>query len=221
MELAVRLIASAVALLIAATVHAEEPGRDIRYADIYDKILPSKAADPDGVFHIQLCAMPAKKDQALPADLAFELRDGTRVKPLPLDAKHCFVPPLDADWAQPNALMHVNQPKGAVSVALSLDARVPTETSLNYARLTESVPAMQRLIATQGMMTRMLAPKMNSVVLKFRPASAQSAVVHAPGGDRRYATDAKGDLRIPYDAALATASVELSALPQEIEPDGG
>ena len=198
---------------------AAEPGRDVPYEDLTGRILPGVAADPDGVFRVSLCAMPHDKDAALPGNLAVELRDGARVQALPLDAKHCFVPPLDAGWTHPGTILHINQPKGAVSLSLNLDARVPAEKEVGYARLTESVPVMRRMIATQGMLARMVMPKMTDVVLHFRPASAETAIVHAPDGDRRYASDAKGDLRIPYDAALAAVTVSLSALPQAIDPD--
>ncbi|HEY0229820.1 MAG TPA: hypothetical protein VGC55_01095 [Dokdonella sp.] len=209
----------ALAFMAAATVHAEEAGRDVPYEKVYEMIQSGRAADPDGVFRVRLCAQANAKQAMLPADLAIELRNGARTQALPLDAKHCFDPPLAAEWTRPATQLHINQPKGSVSLALSIEARLPATTRLSYARLTESVPAMQRVIATQGMLARLMGPKLNSVVLKYRPASAATAVVHAPGGEQRYASDANGDLRIPYDPALADVEVELSALPQAIDPD--
>jgi hypothetical protein len=203
----------------ATSAHSAEPGRDIPYEDLTGRILPGVAADPAGVFRVSLCASPHDKDTALPGDLAIELRDGAHVQPLVLDAKHCFVPPLEATWTHPGTLLHINQPKGTVSLALNLDARVPAEKEVGYARLTESVPVMRQMIATQGMLARMVMPKMTAVILHYRPVSSETATVHAPGGDVRYSSDAKGDLRIPYDAALAAATVSLSALPQAIDPD--
>lgn len=206
-------------LTVSSSSIATEPGRDIEYSKILETVAPAATADPDGVFRIQLCAIPGKKGSALPTDLALELRDGDRVQPLPLDAKQCFPPPRQPEWQKPEVKLHVNQPKGTVGLALRLDARVPTSTLLTYATLTESIPVMKRLIASQGVMVRMLAPKMKSVVLKYPPARTQTAIVHAPGGDQHYTSDTKGDLRIPYDADLAAAKVDLSALPQEISPN--
>jgi hypothetical protein len=62
-------------------------------------------------------------------------------------------------------------------------------------------------------------PSAKGLKIDFEPGAAQSLVVLAPGGDQRYATDAKGSIRVPYDPALAAARVELSAMPKDVGPD--
>src|SRR5262245_42121454 len=96
---AVMLIASAVA------ASAEEPGTDTPYRKYYEQLAPAKAADSAGALRIRLCPKPLHDTERLPADLAFEIRDGAERTPLPLDAQQCFELPANAAWADRDAML--------------------------------------------------------------------------------------------------------------------
>jgi len=167
---------------------------------------------------IAMCLKPASKSDTLPPDLAIEVRDGAARTPLPLDAHHCFELPANAAWAAHGASVPKNTSM-KFQASVSMTGRVPKKTHLTYAELTASVPAFQQVIASQGVLARMLGPKAKGLEIDFEPGATQTLIVHAPEGDKRYWTDAKGAIHLPYDPALNAVQVELSALPKEVGPD--
>jgi hypothetical protein len=212
---------SAIAVLLALSVcvvHAEEPGTDTPYRKYYEQLGPAKAADPGNALRIRLCPQPLEKGDALPADLAFELRDGTEHTPMPLDAKRCFELPANAQWAEHDAVLHKNSSRKLRAV-VDITGALPASTQLSYAELTASVPAFARVIAAQGVMARMFGPKANGLEIAFAPGASQAVIVHAATGDIRYASDEHGVIHMPVDPKLNDARVELSSLPVEIGPD--
>jgi hypothetical protein len=208
----------ALALFALIQAHAEEPGTDKPYADYYKQLGPAKAADPEDALRIAMCLQPADKSDALPADLTLEIRDGDRRIPIPLDAEHCFELPANAEWVEHKAVLHKNTSM-KLRAGVGISGRLPKSTTPTYAQLMASVPAYQHVLASQGLMARMFMPAAKGLKIDFEPGATQSLVVHAPGGDQRYATDAKGSISVPYDPALAAARVELSAMPKEVGPD--
>lgn len=211
-------IFAALALFALIQAHAEEPGTDKPYADYYKQLGPAKAADPEDALRIAMCLQPADKSDALPADLALEIRDGDRHIPIPLDAAHCFELPANAEWVEHKAVLHKNTSM-KLRAGVGISGRLPTSTAPTYAQLMASVPAYQRVVASQGLLARAFMPAAKGLKIDFEPGATQSLVVHAAGGDQRYATDAKGSIRVPYDPALAAARVELSAMPKDVGPD--
>lgn len=213
-----RRIAATLPLLIAFALHAEEPGTDTPYRKYYEQLGPAKAADSDNVLRIRLCPQPLEKGETLPADLAFEIRDGAEHTALTLDRQHCFELPSNAQWAEHDAQLHKNSNRKLRAV-VDITGRLPASNELSYAELTQSIPAFERVIASQGLMARMLGPKVKGLIVKFDPGAPQSVLVHAPQGDLRYTTDASGVIRMPVDPKLNAARVELSSAPLEIGPD--
>jgi len=204
--------------LPAICLAADPAGADTPYRDFYKQLGVAKAADTANVLRILMCPTPARKEDQLPADLAFEIRDGAERTPLTLDARRCFELPANAAWAEHDASLHKNSTMKFRAV-INITGRLPASTQLSYAQLTASVAAFQKIVAAQGMMARMFAPTVKGLEMKFDPATPQSLIVHAPGGDQRYVTDEKGVIRMPVDPALDSARVELSSLPIEIGPD--
>lgn len=212
---------SAAALLVLTAVcslHAEEPGTDTPYRKFYEQLKPAKAADPDNALRIRLCPQPLEKDQALPADLAFEIRDGAERTPMVFDAQRCFELPANPLWAEHDAVLHRNSNRKLRAV-IDMTGRLPTSTEVGYAELTASVAAFERAIAAQGVMARMFAPKPKGLEIKFAAGATQTVTVHASGGDTRYTTDEHGVVHLPVDPLLNAARVELSSPPLEIGPD--
>jgi len=210
-----------VALLLALTalpVVAEEPGTDTPYRNYYKQLAPAKAADTDNALRIRMCPRPLHEGEQLPADLAFEIRDGTERTPIAFDPQHCFELPVNAAWVEHDAVLHKNSNRKLQAV-VDITGKLPVSTQLNYAELTASVPAFERVIASQGMMARLFGPSVKGLEIKFDAAAPQTLIVHAPDGDRKYVTDAKGVIRLPVDPKLNSVRVELSSPPLEIGPD--
>ena len=215
---AARLALLALFALPALCPAADPAGADTPYRNFYKQLGPAKAADTANALRILMCPTPARKEDQLPADIAFEIRDGAQRTPLALDARHCFELPANAAWSEHDASLHKNSTMKFRAV-INITGQLPASTQLSYAQLTASVPAFQKVVAAQGMMARMFAPSVKGLEIKFDQATPQSLVVHAPDGDQRYVTDEKGVIRMPVDPALDNAQVELSSLPIEIGPD--
>ena len=205
-------------ILCVCLAHAEEPGTDTPYRKYYEQLGPAKAADPGNALRIRLCPQPLEKGDALPADLAFEIRDGDERTAMPMDARRCFELPANAQWAEHDAVLHKNSNRKLRAV-VDITGTVPASTQLSYAELTASVPAFARVIAAQGVMARMFGPKAKGLELKFASGAPQVVIVHATSGDIRYASDEHGVIHMPVDPQLNEARVELSSLPVEIGPD--
>lgn len=212
-------IALLVCLMSFSAVCAEEqPGTDTPYRNYYKQLGPAKAADKDNALRILMCPRPLRKEDHLPADLAFEIRDGAERTPLALDAQHCFELPANPTWSDHDAVLHKNSTMKLQAV-VNITGKLPQALQLSYAELTASVPAFEHVIASQGLLTRMFAPAVKGLEIKFDRATPQTLTVHAPDGDRHYATDASGVIHLPVDAGLNDARVEMSSLPLEVGPD--
>jgi Protein of unknown function (DUF2987) len=206
------------ALLAFTNVQAAEAGTDKRYSDYYKQLGPAKAADPNNVLRIIMCMQPASKDDALPPDLAFEVRDGEQITPLPLDSEHCLEMPANAAWAEHNAVVHKNTSM-KLHGNVNIISRLPKSTELSYGELTAGIPVFKDVIASQGTMARLFGPSAKGLVIQFASDAAQTLIVHVPGGDKTYTSDAKGLIRLPFDPALNAARVQLSAMPKQMGPD--
>jgi hypothetical protein len=212
------MFATALIALLSASAAAEEPGTDTPYRNYYKQLAPASEADVDHALRIRLCPKPLHEGEQLPADLAFEIRDGAERFPIAFDAQHCFELPANASWAEHDAVLHKNA-NMKLQAVIDITGKLPDSTQLSYAQLTASVPAFQRVIASQGMMARMFAPHVKGLEIKFDASSPQSLIVHAADGDHKFTSDAKGEIHLPVDPKLNDARIELSSPPLQIGPD--
>ena len=198
--------------LLALPAAARAEWRDIPYADVVKMPLLLEKMDPRHVFSFRLRATPGQGRQALPADfrLQVKLRDGRPV-PVAVRPDGTIELPVRRDWAEAGAMLQSNQPKGVVGVAMSFDARTPAGTRMTYAQLTEAAPILERGIAEYAGVMSFMAPDVKAIVLKFA-GPGHSAVLTLPGGrTRRWTTDAKGRIELPWQPKGAAGMVELSA----------
>jgi hypothetical protein len=194
-------------LLLAFAAQAEE-GRDVPLAPTCAGVIKAKPADPEGIFRIKMVVKP-KDEPSLPADLALELRNKGQITPLHLDADHGFDPRC-GDPGMKDAVVHINQPRSRVRFGLVFPARVPAGTDMSYAKLSESVPVMEKAIKLQAGMLRFMAPKVVGIRLTFAPATGQSVTIGLPDGAKRFEVDPRGVLVLPWNPDWASATVRLS-----------
>lgn len=203
-----------------ASARAEDGGKDTPYQKYYKRLGPAKSADVENALKIIFCASAGNKNDVLPSGLEFEIRDGAERVLLSIDEHLCFELPANSAWAAHDAVIHVNT-SIPIALAISISGRPPQTTSLSYAELMHGIPAYQRVIASQGILARVLMPAAHGLAMGFGKGEPHTVIVHAPGGDIEYATDENGELHIPYDASLGTVRVDLDTIPQECGPDTG
>lgn len=193
--------------------------RDVPYEDVARMPLALGRLDPERIFRYSFTVKPGKGHAAVPAGLRLQVRHGAQVVPVAVGADGRVEFPIRKDWSDAGAVVQINQPKGVVNLSLNFEPRTPPGTRMSYARLAESAPVMERGIREMAGMMRFLAPKVRALGLRFAEAGPQSLTLLHPGGKRQvFRTDAKGDLRLPWNPAWSAATVELSAPLKQVGP---
>lgn len=208
-------------LLLALAVRAAEPsdGRDIAYRSLYEPLAAVRQADPDGIVVRIVRVESAQTGQPLPADLKVELHDDPNRQSLLPSADGRIDLPLRADWAADGATLWINQPREVVVVSETFAMRTPTATRIDYARLMESLPVVERLQNQPTAIAGLMRDRPIGVELAFDPAAPQTIAIGTGPQARTWTTDAEGRVKIPFDPALPAATpVTLSALPVALQP---
>jgi hypothetical protein len=141
--------------------------------------------------------------------------------PLVLDELGRTVIVPNEKWIAEDAKIWTNQPKGEkASIGFDLVAVVPETPQWNYASVMGSVPQANAAIDKVAGALSLFAPTMKVVIFKFRKPA--QLVVQAKGGEKRYATDAKHQIKLKLDKALLAENplVTVSEQPYEAEVDG-
>lgn len=206
-------------LAMAAASPALAEWRGLPYADIAKMPLGLKMVDPQNVYTCFYVARPGQGQGALPAGLRFQVRKGNELIPIPVQASGRLDLPLRQDWADAGAKLEVNQPKGAIRLALNMNPRVPPGRRMSYATLTESATVLERGVKQMAGMFSLMAPKVSAFLLEFPAGAAQSATLVWPDGHKQvWKSDSKGQISLPWNADWAGATVELSADLVRVEP---
>lgn len=140
--------------------------------------------------------------------------------PLPLDAKGRAQVVPNAKWLAEDAKIWTTLPKGEkMSMGFDLGAVVPESLQWNYASVMGSLPQANAAVGKVAGAFSLFVPKMKSVIFKFdKPAQM---TIRAKGGEKRYASDAKNQIRLHADEDLLAENppVALSERPFEAEID--
>ena len=204
-----RLLLAAALLSLPLAALAE--WRDIPYKDVAKMPLMLTKVDPQKIFTVSLRAKPGKGQTAVPADFRLQLKLDGKVLPVTVAPDGRIDLPFRQDWADAEAVLQSNQPKGVVEVSMSFDARIPPGTRMSYAQLAESAPVLERGIDEMAGMMSLLAPGVETLVLKFAQPD-QTAVLTLPDGRKKnWKADAKGRIEMPWDKKWLAGTVELSA----------
>ena len=206
--------------LLAAALPVRAEWREVPYADMAKLPLGLRKVDPDGVFTASYLVQPGERAKQLPTDLQFKIRAGAETVAVPIgtDGKLDF--PVRADWAEQDAVVLINQPKGSFQMLININARTPPGTRMTYAKLAESAPVLERGIRDMAGLMSFMAPKVRGLLLDFEPGTVQTAEITLADGKRKlYRSDAKGRIRLPWDPDWAAATVVLSAPLKKIDPE--
>lgn len=155
-----------------------------------------------------------------PPDAKLVVVDGASRTPLPLDAhgRTRIVP--NPQWLADDARIWTSLPNGEkMQLSFDIGAVLPETAQWNYAAVMGAVPQANAGIGKVAGMLSMFVPTMTSVIFKFdKPAQL---TIKARDGERRYATDAKHQLRLKLDKDLLRENplVALSERPFEAEID--
>lgn len=209
-------------LLCAVPAHAAErewiPYRKLVTELRLDKFHALPAAERDKVI-VYAKLVPVNKAIS-PLNAGLVVVDGASRTPLPLDAagRARIVP--NAQWLADDAQIWTSLPKGEkMSLGFDLGAVVPETAQWRYASVMGAVPQSNAAIGKVAGALSLFVPKMKSVIFKFdKPAQV---TIRSNGGDKRYASDAKNQVRLKLDEDLLKENpqVEWSEHPFEAEID--
>jgi hypothetical protein len=155
-----------------------------------------------------------------PVDARLVVVDGASRTPMPLDAagRARIVP--NQQWLADDAKIWTSLPTGEkMTLSFDIGAVLPEATQWNYATVMGAVPQSNAAIGKVAGALSMFVPTMKSVIFKFdKPAQV---TIKAKGGERRYASDAKHQVRLKLDGDLLKENplVALSERPFEAEID--
>jgi hypothetical protein len=209
-------------LMPSANAHAAErewvPYRKLVETVKADKFYALPAAERDKVI-LYARLIPVNKAIA-PGDVKLVVVDGASRTPLPLDASGRVRLVPNPQWLADDARIWTSLPTGEKSsISFDIGAVLPEAAQWNYASVMGAVPQSNAAIGKVAGALSMFVPTMKSVIFKFdKPAQM---TIRAKDGERRYATDAKHQLRLKLDKDLLKENpvVALSERPFEAEID--
>ena len=216
---------AAASLLLSLTLSATAAGE--REWIPYKKLVDATKADkfyalPPGerdkvILYARL--IPVNKAIA-PPDARLVVVDGASRTPMPLDAagRARIVP--NQQWLANDARIWTSLPSGEkMSLSFDIGAVLPEAAQWNYATVMGAIPQANTAIGKVAGALSMFVPTMKSVIFKFdMPAQL---TIKAKNGERRYASDAKHQVRLKVDKDLLNENpvVALSERPFEAEID--
>jgi len=158
------------------------------------------------------------EESVKPRDVVFtiEAKAGT-IKVVPADDGTVDIPMSDTLCAE-NPNLEINQPKGTIGLAISIDPSIPPVRTFDYRQLESLRREWDLAISRQNLMYRLLAPSAKAYQVVFEPGANGSVEIRLPQGVRKLAADDKGVVRIPIDEAWAAANptIVLSGMPRKI-----
>jgi len=222
--LAAPLLASMPLFSLMLSVHAHAAEREwVPYRKLVETVKADKfyalpAGERDKVI-LYARLIPVNKAIA-PGDVKLTVVDGASRTPLPLDAAGRMRVNPNQQWLANDAKIWTSLPSGEKSgISFDIGAVLPDTTQWQYASVMGAVPQSNAAIGKVAGALSMFVPTMKSVIFKFdKPAQIS---IKAKDGERRYATDARHQLRLKFEKDLLKENpvVALSERPFEAEID--
>ncbi|MDB6020554.1 MAG: hypothetical protein JWQ04_411 [Pedosphaera sp.] len=131
--------------------------------------------------------------------------------------------PHQKELSRENPTIVVNQPKGTMHLALTVEIPIADAPAFPYARLGDGVAEANRMIKAKAGLMSVLAPNAEGVIFFFPKASAGKAKVEiaSAAGKREYTADKHGQIKLKLEKKLLAGNpeVKLSEKPNLITPD--
>lgn len=202
----------ALAGLFAAGVAGDGPWREIPYTSMYDALSRFEVGDAKYARAELRFEVP---EDVLPTGglrLIIMAADGPVEVELAEDGRASF--PFTEALRAENPPVRTNAPPGKLSASVRFVSEAPARQAFPYALLLEMVAEYDALVARQGFLARMAAPKPEGLRLEFDPAAPAQATVHARTAEVIVA-DGDGVLLIPLrrDWRRTPPEIELSRMP--------
>lgn len=215
---------AAASLLLSLTLSATAAEREwMPYRKLVDIVKADKfyalpAAERDKVI-LYARLVPVNKAFA-PPDARLVVVDGASRTPLPLDASGRVRMVPNPQWLADDARIWTSLPGGEkMNMSFDIGAVLPESAQWNYATVMGAIPQSNAAIGKVAGALSLFVPTMKSLIFKFdKPAQL---TIRAKDGERRYATDAKHQLRLKLDKDLLKENpvVALTERPFEAEID--
>jgi hypothetical protein len=220
MHRSLRLPAFALAAFLAAPAQSQAPapGDGTPYAVLYQALAPALDVENDprlrAVQRIE-SKLPGVRPDAI--DVVIEARGGAIRVPIAADGRARF--PLRGDLLAQNPSVRSNQPRGSLTVSVTLALAPPRSTRVPVAELVDALDAAGAWLARKAQAEGVPPPAVRGVELRFPPAAGASATLRGRS-ERLLLADGDGRIVLVRDADLAdgTREVELSQLPLEVVP---
>ncbi len=204
--------------VLAGPVAAEEVGR-IPYsklAEIYEK-----SAAIDAKKAVVSATVSSKNKGVKPSDITLVIESKAKGPiPLALTADGAIKDfPRDEALRREDPPVVTNQPKGSMSLTVSVLVPVPEQNTFPFARFADGVTEANRMIKAQAGMLAFVAPEVKSVEIQFpKQTPAATVTIAAKAGGKVITADTNGVAKVPVTAALSAEnpSVTVSVKPIRI-----
>jgi hypothetical protein len=188
------------------------------YAVLYQALSPAREVDGDprlrAVQRIE-SKLPGVRPDAI--EVTIDARAGAIEVPIAADGRAQF--PLRDDLLAENPPVRSNQPRGSLTVSVTLAIAPPRSTRVPVAELLDALSAADAWLSRKAVAEGLAPPSVRGLELRFPPAAGASATLRGRS-ERLLVADAAGRIVLVRDGDLAdgTREVELSQLPLEIVP---
>lgn len=200
---------------IAASAQAPAAGAEIPYAALHAALAPAVTAT--GNPRLQAIKVVESKLGVPPERIriVIKARGGDRVFTPRPDGSMDF--PLDESLLAENPLVTTNQPKGSLSLSVTLALRPPPGARMPLAEIDKALADIESALAPAGQAA--LDGRIRGVEVRFPAGAHASLTLRDHEGERLFMADAAGRVILMRDTDLAGAGeVEFSQRPTLILP---
>ena len=204
-------------------IFAADTNAVIPYKELKEIFQPISQVDQS---KLEIRVFISSTNQAVPpSDIRLTIHSAKGAIPVALGTNGQVLQfPLDKNLLRENPAVLVNQPKGTVRLAVSVQLPMPDDLTFRYRRLGDGVAEMNKTIRTQaGAVLSLLAPKAQGVIFVFPKTGAGRAKVEiaAAAGGQELTADQRGQIKLKLDKSLLAENpeVKVSEKPVGIYPD--
>jgi hypothetical protein len=188
------------------------------YAVLYRALSPALEVEGDPRLRA-VQRIESKLDGVRPQDIevTIDARAGAIRVPVAADGRAAF--PLRDDLLAENPPVRSNQPRGSLTVSVTLALAPPSATWVPVDELRAALEAAEQWLSRKAAAEGLPPPAVRGVELRFPPAAGASATLRG-ASERLLVADAEGRIVLVRDGDLAdgTRAVDLSQLPLEVLP---
>lgn len=187
--------------------------REIPYEDLH-KVFARVAGIPPGKYFRMDTRIVSEDPAVATKDIRLVIRAKAGDIPVAIAPDGSAAFPVRDDLLAENPPVVTNVAKGKLSMRLEPHVEAPPQQRFRYELIAAMVEEVDGIIASQGMMARMLAPDFEGLLVSYAPGTVATATVEGAKPET-FQADAEGRIRIPDRKAWRKENpfVQLSAVP--------